>query len=154
MKPRLDIQPFIRAADYLVQLSDSEAFCYSIVEALENGTAVIATPLDVLPEIGFEEITHGYIVPFEVDGFDVTKLLNVPKFEYKRDNAKIVKQWRKLLGNTKPTKKYKPGKMVRVRIKLDYLDTSLGRVCRMGEYIDMTNDRAQAVIGAGFAERA
>ena len=154
MKPRLDIQPFIKMADYLVQLSDSEAFCYSIVEALENGTAVIATPLDVLPEIGFEEITHGYIVPFEVDGFDVTKLLNVPKFEYKRDNAKIVKQWRKLLGNTKPTKKYKPGKMVRVRIKLDYLDTSLGRVCRMGEYIDMTNDRAQAVIGAGFAERA
>lgn len=153
MKPRLDIQPFIRAADYLVQLSDSEAFCYSIVEALENGTAVIATPLDVLPEIGFEETTHGYIVPFEVDGFDVNKLLDIPKFEYKRDNAKIVKQWRKVLGNTKPKKKYTPGKNVLVLAKRDYMDTVLNRVIKIGERVEMPPDRAKAVIDAGFVER-
>lgn len=153
MMPRLDIQPFIRAADYLVQLSDSEAFCYSIVEALENGTAVIATPLDVLPEIGFEEITHGYIVPFEVDGFDITKLLNVPQFVYKRDNSKIVKQWRKLLGNTKPTKKYKPGKTVRIVVKRDYNDINLNRLVRIGERIEVPSARAEEIIRAGFAER-
>lgn len=153
MKPRLDIQPFIRAADYLVQLSDSEAFCYSIVEALENETAVICTPLEVLSEIGFEEKTHGYIVPFEVDGFDVKQLLNIPKFEFKRDNAKIVKQWRKLLGNTKPKKTYKPGKLVMVRARKEYLDTVLNRVIKVGEHVQMLPDRAEAVINAGFAER-
>lgn len=153
MKPRLDIQPFIRAADYLVQLSDSEAFCYSIVEALENGTAVIATPLEVLPEIGFEEKTHGYIVPFEVDEFDVNKLLEIPQFEYKRDNAKIVKQWRKILGSTKPKKKYKPEKSVLVYAKRDYMDTVLNRVVHMGERLEMQADRARAVIGAGYVER-
>ena len=34
MPSRINIMPFISAASYLVQLSDSEAFCYSIVEAL------------------------------------------------------------------------------------------------------------------------
>ena len=153
MKPTLNILPFIKMADYLVQLSDSEAFCYSITEALETGTAVLTTPLGVLPELGFEDGVHGYIVPFEVDGFDINKLKNPPQFEYKRDNEKIVKQWRKLLGNTKPTKKYKPGKKVTVVCRKKYQDMTLGRLVEIGERIEVLAERAEQLINAGFAER-
>lgn len=34
MQPRLDIIDYIANADYLVQLSDCEAYCYSVVESL------------------------------------------------------------------------------------------------------------------------
>ena len=150
MKPRLDILPFIKMADYLVQLSDSEAFGYSIIEALEAGTAVITTPLEVLPELGIEEGKHGYVVPFEVDNFDCRKLLKVPEFEFTWDNAKIVKKWRKVLGNTKPTRKYKPQKCQKVQIMRQYQDIVLNRLLKVGEIVEMVPSRAETVVNAGF----
>ena len=150
MKPTLDILPYIKMADYLVQLSDSEAFCYSIIEALETGTAIITTPLEVLPELGIQEGVHGYTVPFEVDDFDCQKLLNIPQFEFTWDNAKIIKQWRKMLGNTKPTRKYKPSKNKTVRIIKQYQDMALNRILKVGEIVEMTPNRADMVINAGF----
>lgn len=152
MKPTLDIIPYIKMADYLVQMSDSEAFCYSIVEALEAGTAVISTPLDVLPELGFEEGTHGYVVPFDVTGFDCHKLLNIPEFEYKRDNTKIVKQWRKVLGNTKPKHTYKPEQTVQIICTKTYKDLVLQRTIKEGEIVSMNTDRASRVCNAGYGQ--
>lgn len=150
MPPRSDIASYFAWADYLVQLSDSEAFGYSIVEALELGTAVITTPLDVLAELGIHEGEHGYTVPFDVDGFDIHKLLNVPSFEYKRDNGKVVKQWRKLLGNTKPTHAYKPEDKVPVTITYAYKDLILNRVLDVGEVVYMQRQRAKAVQEVGY----
>ena len=99
--PTLDIAPYLKKADYYVSLSDAEGFGYSMVESLINGTPIISTPIDVLPEIGFENEKHGYIVPFDMS-FDVRKLLNIPKVEYKRTNTESVKKWRSILGNKKP----------------------------------------------------
>lgn len=61
-KPRLDMSSFIAKADYLVQLSDTESYCYSIVEALSLGTPIITTKLPVLAELGITE-DHGVIIP-------------------------------------------------------------------------------------------
>lgn len=152
MNPTLNILPYFKMADYLVQLSDSEAFGYSMVEAMEVGTAIISTPLEVLPEIGFEDGKHGYIVPFNVVDFDYEKLLKIPTFTYKYDNAEIVKLWREILGNTKPENKYKPEKLKHVRILKQYKDMALGRMMQAGEYVTMTPDRAHMIIDAGYAE--
>ena len=152
MSPTLDILPYISMADYLVQLSDSEAFGYSIIEALEVGTAIITTPLDVLAELGIKENEHGYIVPFEVDGFDCTKLLDVPRPSFIWDNAKIIKKWRKLLGNTKPQRKYKPESEKRVKITKKYQDMVFNRVLNVGEIVSMTPNRAEMIVGAGFGQ--
>lgn len=152
MKPTLDILPYIKMADYLVQLSDSEAFGYSIIEALEVGTAIITTPLDVLAELGIEDGKYGYTVPFDVDGFDCKQLLDIPQFEFKWDNAKIIKKWRKLLGNTKPQRKYKPESEKRVKITKKYQDMVFNRVLNVGEIVSMTPNRAEMIVGAGFGQ--
>lgn len=150
MDPTLDILPYIKMADYLVQLSDSEAFGYSIVEALEQGTAVITTPLDVLPELGIKEGVHGYVVPWDITGFECKKLLNIPQFTYVRDNEKIVKQWRKLLGNSKPKHDYRPAEAVTVRVIKTYKDIALDRVLVEGTHIKMSRERAITVQKAGY----
>ena len=69
MKPRLDIRDYIANADYLVQLSDNEGYCYSIVESLCLNTPVIATDMPVLRELGVNE-TNSFILDFD--------LVNVP----------------------------------------------------------------------------
>lgn len=55
---------YINDADYYVQLSDSEAYCYSVAEALSLNTKVIVTPLECYDELRIDD-TQGFIIPFE-----------------------------------------------------------------------------------------
>jgi len=137
-----DIQSFISKADYLVQLSDQEGFGYSVAEALINGTAVICTPFKTTAELGVIDGENGYIIPFDM-GFDVKRLLDVPTFTYDYDNDVIAKKWRKLLGNTKPTRSYKPPELVQTIVMIEeYQDLVLHRLLHKGERVSIPLDRA------------
>ncbi len=79
-------EPFkeINKADYLVQLSDTEGFAYSVYEAMQVKTPCIITPF----ASGKEQIQHGingYIVPFDMNGIDYKEIekrsLKVPDFK-------------------------------------------------------------------------
>lgn len=79
-------EPFkeINKADYLVQLSDTEGFAYSVYEAMQVKTPCIITPF----ASGNEQIKHGvngYIVPFDMQNINFDEILNnipvVPDFE-------------------------------------------------------------------------
>lgn len=139
MKPTLDISSWVAKADYLVQLSDEEAFCYSIVEALSLGTAVITTPLDVLPEIGFKDKENGYVIPFDAKDADVKQFLKVPKFTYEHDNETIKKEWTKILGHGSPKKRSR----VSVVVLKKYYDTEKKLTFNPGEIITCRQERAE-----------
>jgi glycosyltransferase involved in cell wall biosynthesis len=67
--------PIINQADYLVQLSDTEGFAYSVYEALQCKTPCIITPF----ASGNEQITdgvNGYIVPFDLKNIDFCRIIN------------------------------------------------------------------------------
>jgi len=113
-KPTLDIMSYVQKADAFIQLSDMEAFCYSIVEAMSLGVPVWTTPLEVLPELGFVEGKTGWIIPFEVEQLKTLDEMlnsNLKGFKYNHDNSNIISQWRDLLGDMTPTRKIeaKPG---------------------------------------------
>jgi hypothetical protein len=86
MKPKLDVDKWLSHADYLVQLSDTEACSYSINEALYRNIPVIVTPLPYLKEIGVEDGKNAYIMEFDCSNIDdiVNKIQNVPNFEFKK----------------------------------------------------------------------
>ena len=149
MNPVLNVREYIKKADYLVQLSDSEAFCYSLVESLIEGTPVITTPLPVLSEIGVKDGENGYVLPFDMD-FDVNKLLEIPSFSYTYNNRNIVMKWKKLLGNTKPTHSYKPDETVNVQILTQYTDMEMQKMVYPGEIYAMRKERALQIEGHGF----
>ena len=109
----------------------------------------MTTPLGILDEFSIQDGVNGYVIPYEVDGFDCNKLLNVPQFEYPYDNTAIIKQWRKVLGNTKPKHTYKPEDLVTVTITRAYYDTELKRNMAPGEVIRVKPYRADLIIGAG-----
>ena len=150
LPPILDIAPYLAKADYYVSLSDAEGYGYSMMESLINNTALLTTPISVLPELGFKDGVHGYTIPFDVDGFDVRQLLDVPQFEFKASNAKIIKQWRKLLGDTKPTHSYDPSDKVFVTVLRSYKDIQFNRVLSKGETVLMQKTRAEQVQSAGY----
>ena len=126
MKPRLDIINYIANADYLVQLSDSEGYCYSVAEALSVGTPVIVTNTPVMKEIGVNS-TNGFILDFDLSNVDLKAIYKgLPKFTYtpKKDN------YSKLLSKSKST--YEPNKKVKVKCIQDYNDIELNKEITKG----------------------
>jgi hypothetical protein len=104
MKPRLDIRNYIAEADYLVQLSDTEACPYSLIEANSLGVPCIHTPIPSLIEIGIQ----GYQVPFDMSNIDINKILDIPKVDYKPPKD----IWNELLDHKPST--YDPNDTVEV----------------------------------------
>ena len=157
MEPTMDIKSYMLASDYVVQLSDSEGFCYSIVEALELGIPVLTTPIDVLPELGFVDGKHGYILPFEMDDIDIDKIIKgVPSFKYNNKNKTKINQWKELLGDTVPVGNYKydPQKYIpsiTVKVTKPYNDLVLKRKIKIDEILTVTAERAEQLYKAKVA---
>lgn len=153
-RPTLNILPYIKAADFVVQLSDQEAYGYTIAEAWEVGTPTITTPLPVLTEIGFINGKQGFTVPFNVEeckNLEEKLYTDYRPFEVRNYNAKIIKQWRGILGNTKPTKKKKPQKGFKwVSALRDFVDMQQKRSIKAGEVYQVPEDRAIEGEKAGF----
>lgn len=148
LEPTLDIMNYISIADYLVQLSSSESFCYSIVESLACGVPVICTELPVLPELGVKDGVNAYVLPMDMKGeYNVEKIYKKRlkgTFQYAYDNSGIIKQWKAVLGNKKPTKSYVPclTPKVKVKILVKYFDLDLKTELYPNEEMLMKADRA------------
>jgi len=136
-------EPFkeINKADYLVQLSDTEGFAYSVYEAMQVKTPCIITPF----ASGKEQITHGlngYIVPFDINGIDyytiAKRTLKVPEFE----ELGKEEHWNSFFNDTM---KWHKENMVTVRI------TTVVQVYKLGEIVNLSKERAKSAIERGLA---
>ena len=122
LKPRLDIINYIANSDYLVQLSDNEGYCYSVVEALSVGTPVIVTDVPVFKELGIKNNENGFILDFDLNEVNIKDIYEKHlKFEYKakEDN------WSKILAKGKSTYQKDLKTMVTVKCINNYFDIEL-----------------------------
>lgn len=144
--PRLDILPYIADADYLVQLSNSEGYCYSVVEALTLGTPVIVTPCEVYEELGLNE-TNSIVIDFDMKKIPIAKIYKgLKKFNYEPPKDK----WGELLTDGKST--YDPNKKVKVKVIKRYHDIELDRTVSLGEKFTTTEMRAEMLREKGLVE--
>ena len=63
-KPTRDLLSYVAQYDYLVQLSDTESYGYSIVESLTLGKPVVMTDIPVRKELGITD-KHAVIIPLD-----------------------------------------------------------------------------------------
>lgn len=68
--PEIDVRDWIAEADYLVQLSDTEGYCYSVMEAWLLGTMTITTPVPSFYEQGLKDGENGYVIDFDLSNLD------------------------------------------------------------------------------------
>ena len=162
LPPTLNVQPFIAKCDYVVQLSDVEAFCYTLQEALQLNKPVLTTPIEVLPEVGVKEGENAYIIPFDVDQMtdeevkriytDQLAFFHYEENTFEDKTEEIVKKWRKVLGNTKPTHSYKYDETQRTIVcnVSAFRDVVLDRKFRKGETQTTDADRARDLVSKGY----
>ena len=149
---QLDIKPYIAKADYLVQLSDVEAFCYSLQEALQLKVPVLTTPIEAINDVGVKNGKNGYVIPFNIEEMtdkDIQKIYRkIPKCgEYETDTENIINQWREVLGDTVPTHSYiYDESMVTIRCKVKFFDVLLNKRFNPGEVQTVDVERAKYLV--------
>lgn len=143
----LEVAKWYELADYIVQLSDTEACSYTIAEALFRNKPVIVTPLPYLKEIGVEDGKNAYIMEFDCSNLDdiVKNITNVPKFNFKK--------WEDDYGNIFTKEKAKMlDDNVKVQVKKMYNDIQLNKVVSPRSIIEMTRKRALFLAALGLVE--
>jgi len=85
--------PYIKRADFLLQLSDYEAFGYVLLEALVLGTTVITTDYSSASEMIND--SNGYIIKKDLSDLDLNIFNN--KKVFKHEHKSSIEQWLKLL---------------------------------------------------------
>lgn len=140
MQPRLDISTYIKDADYLVQLSDCESFCYSVVEALMLGTPVIVTDLPVFKEIGLND-DNSFRLNLNMSDVPIKEIYE-KKFNFKYEPPKD--EWDKFLAKGENAWQEERNKIVEVTCirPNGYNDLVLNKKVKYGETIMCTVERA------------
>lgn len=146
-EPKMDIVDEIAKADFLVQLSDCEAFCYSVVESLMVNTPVICTDLPVFKELGLNE-GNSIICNLQMSNVDLNRLKQPFKFKYEPPKS----NWDKYLDNKSD---YNPNDYARVRIKRGYTDIVNNKYYSKSNEIienEITKQRASYLEAKGLIE--
>lgn len=149
MKPKLDIRNYIADSDYVVQLSSSEGYGYTVLESLMVGTPVIVTPCPSFKEMGVINGVNGYVLNFDMTDIPVKDIYeNILKFEYKEK----ISDWSKVLINKKST--YKEELKMKYEVealetyeRYNVTDVELGRVPKAGERFTVTKERLDVLLG-------
>lgn len=147
MEPRHDVLDFIANADYLVQLSDTEGYSYSIVEALSVGTPVICTALPVAEEQGIIDGKTGFILPFDMSEIPIDRIYKgVPKFTV----APRESHYENVLAKGKAQYERDRKKTVEVKAIKHYFDIELGKKQYVGDIHEVTWERAEKLSDMGL----
>lgn len=144
-EPKMDIIEDIAKADALVQLSDCESYCYSVVESLMVGTKVICTDLPVFKELGVEHGKNAVICSMDMTNVDIDLIEKNMKFTYKPPKS----EWNKYLDKNKT---YNPDELVNVKILRSYTDIELNRYLQKNHEEKMTKARASYLESKGLVE--
>lgn len=87
---------FYRCSDYVIQMSTSESYCYTIREAMAHGCAVIGSKIPEIQKV-VKDGVNGYLLDDDLSNLDIDKIFNeVPKPNGYKE--KLSPEWEKVFG--------------------------------------------------------
>ena len=153
MPPSLDLVDYIADADYGVQLSDSEGYCYFVHECLQQEVPVLITDLPSLKSY-VSDGNNGYVFDFDMSNVDINKIHNEIPTNFKKDytGRSSIEKWQNLLG--KSIKKTVIKDTLLIQILNGYYDVELGRNVKKGELLKCTKERGSLIVGTKLSNGA
>lgn len=143
MKPKLNIIDYIADSDYLVQLSDTESFCYSVIESLLVKTPVIVTDCPVYKELGIKNGKHGFILDFDMKNVPINDIYKgLSSFEYKAPDS----TW-----DISDKSDYNPNEIIELIPLKDLDDIETGKRHKKGVSFKVVKWRANHILDKGLA---
>lgn len=148
--PTLNIRQWLKYADYVLVLSDTEGFPYVGYESLSLGTPLIITDLPINSELGCTK-DNSIVVNFDMSNLNVKEIYDKAgkfNFKYKKKENK----WLDILQG-ESTYVYTAPNLVKIRALKKYMDVELdNRLIMVNEVYEVPEERAKVITGKGFAE--
>ena len=88
-------QELLRSADFLVQLSHNESYCYSVREALQLKVPCIVSDIPELSKL-IKDGVNGYVLKPDLSNLNIDDIFN-KKLKLKEYKEEISQLWRKIL---------------------------------------------------------
>lgn len=151
-------QQVMRQYDYLVQLSDTEGFPYSIYEAMQVMVPVIATDFPSVHEMITDGV-NGYILKMDLSNFNTDKIKTIPVIKSFREKSNE-KDWINFLDmatkrTAKPRASRKPKAKIEgdvtLRVTRKYFDVELNVEKQKDETFEASPKRAKVLVNARVA---
>ena len=94
-QPNEVVLDYMADADYVVQLSDNEGYCYAVHEALKVGTPVIVTDIPVFECI---DRSKGYRLPLDMNDIPLNDILyKIPNgFNHDKGTSVLKDKWKEI----------------------------------------------------------
>ena len=155
MEPQLNIRDYIAKSDYTVQLSDTEAYCYTMIESLLLNVPVIVTPWACLKELNITN-EYGFILPFDMSNIPVKEIYN-KEFDFKYNLKPDI--WDKIIEPSKSTYKEELNSKYLVEALKTYQDSNfkdaeLGIIPSPGSKWTVTKERLDLLLGENENQEA
>lgn len=146
-QPKLDLRKEMEEATFVVQLSDSESFCFTVAESLMLGTPVIITDLPVFKEIGCKHGENAIICDLGMKTVDISMIKNgISDFKYKPPKS----NWNKYLNNKSA---YNPEEKIKVRATHRLWLTEENLHIAYNQEVNISKIRASELECRGLIER-
>lgn len=147
------IKNMMAACDLVAQLSDVEGYSYTIVETLSVGTPLLYTPVPSIIEAGLSD--QDIRLEFDMSNIDEVADRIVQMYEKKKKRkcsyVKNDDRYGEYLAEGK--KDYKGEEKMLIKAKRDYFDNEKKKNILTGEVYEVSEERAEVICNAGFAER-
>lgn len=144
------ILDYVSNADYLVQLSNTEGFSYSIVEALSIGKPCITTDFLVAREQGLVNGKTGYILPMDMSEIPIKDIYEkIPTFTPIKPRETHYEQF---FSKGKSTYEKELKQTVTLRAKMRFFDIELQVIHLEGDQWQATRKRGYHLEALNLAE--
>lgn len=142
-QPELNISRFMPMFDAVVQLSDNEGYCLSVVEAFLQGIPCILTDCPVFHEIGATD-SNSVLLRHDMTDIPIDRIRDIKKlkgFKYRQPKD----DWSVVLNHTKSTYKKKAYTVRATNAwkQMRLTDTQFGYVHEMGDEWEIDEERYQ-----------
>lgn len=125
MKNRLDLGPFMKNADWYVQLSSCEGDSYSLKEALYRGTPVVVCELPYFKEIGIKDGENALF--YNINNSNAMEIAEKMRKPFKFTFSHVEDGYNEILDKTKSYYEEEKKMRDRVRCIKAYNDIQLGK---------------------------
>lgn len=145
-EPKLGLESALANADYVVQLSDGEGYCFTVAEALALGTPVIVTDCPVYKELGIKHGENAWVLPFDMTKVPIKEIAKgLPKVKWKPPKD----HWDALLAEGRDDE---TDDAVTVMATQRYYDLVFKRMMERGDTFVTDIERANYLYGRGLVE--
>ena len=99
-QPNEVVRDYMANADYTVQLSDHEGYCYSVHESLSAGTPCLVTDIPIFRNAIANDY-NGYLLPLDMQNINISEIVNYIPLGYEMNGKStddLKKQWERVLN--------------------------------------------------------